>query len=206
MLRAVPWHASHRLAGRPELQECRQPCAAGRRARHVRRQNRVHHGRAACPRQDPHCPSACEVRPPATPPRRSSRVPRRRGVPHAKVDIGTAWYLSHADAVAVPVCDAARAAFLRSDQGPRGASRAERTHRYLSFVHAVPIQIFNVGDFRRRLLGQFQEAEFFRSAARARTRTQRHDRARPCRGHPTTATLVYGSISHQRCVTNHAET
>jgi hypothetical protein len=91
-------------------------------------------------------------------------------------------------------------------------SRAERTHRYLSFVHAVPIQIFNVGDFRRRLLGQFQEAEFFRSAARARTRTrahtrtQRHDRTRPCRGHPTTATLVYGSISHQRCVTNHAET
>ncbi len=36
-----------------------------------------------------------------------------------------------------------------------------RVRRYLSFVHAVPIQIFNVGDFRRRLIGQFQEAEFF---------------------------------------------
>ena len=45
-----------------------------------------------------------------------------------------------------------------------------------------------------------------RTRTRAHTRTQRHDRTRPCRGHPTTATLVYGSISHQRCVTNHAAT
>ena len=44
--------------------------------------------------------------------------------------------VSHADAVSVPVCDAARADFLRSDWGPRGPRLAERTVAQVPLVRA----------------------------------------------------------------------
>ena len=38
---------------------------------------------------------------------------------------------------------------------------ARRLARYLSFFHALPVQNFNVGDYRRRMCGAIKDADWF---------------------------------------------
>ena len=136
MLRGIPWHASHRRAYRAcgtTRMSTTLCCSTSRAARPTTRSCSSWSGclRAARPTLPVGLrgASAGDSAPPQLAYPTPTRCPARKA-------IGTAWYLSHADAVAVPVCDAARADFLRSDWGPRGPRLAERTVAQVPLVRA----------------------------------------------------------------------